>query len=65
MKNMIFTAAVIACLAFLFCGTLTSQEQTQGLQNKMELVIEPGGHWLSKMKTFIFNYTLFFHPVNN
>jgi len=56
MKKMTIVIGVLACLGaiYLTCATGNSKEQPQGFENQMELIVEPGEHWISKMRIFLF-----------
>ena len=55
MKKMTIVIGVLACLGaiYLTCATGNSKEQPQGFENQMELIVEPGEHWISKMRIFL------------
>jgi hypothetical protein len=54
MKRMAWIFGILACMGFVYCSTGTSNGQTLDVQNDMELIVEPGTNWLSKMKVFLF-----------
>jgi hypothetical protein len=54
MKKMGLAFSIIACFSIIYCSTGKSKEQTAGIQSNMELVVEQGVNWLSKMKVFLF-----------
>jgi hypothetical protein len=54
MKNFIF--AIILATLFCYFGCNTEGKNHQPIiSNGIELSIEPGEHWLGKMKVFIFS----------
>jgi len=54
-----FTLVCALCLAvccgITCCGTEKPKKQTPEAQNGMELIVEPGEYWLTKMRVFIFS----------
>ena len=53
MKKIAF--GLVACLGIIYCSTGKIEEKSLGIQTQMELIIEPGEHWQSKMRVFIFS----------
>jgi len=55
MKNFVFAFYLAACLGIVCCSTGKTKDESLGIQDKIELIIEPGENWLGKMKVFIFS----------
>ena len=56
MNKMTIVIGIFICLGVIYCSTGKSKEQSPGIQDNMELVVEPGVNWFSKMKVFLFFY---------
>ena len=56
MKKMIIVAGVLACFGviYLTCTTGKFKRQIPDVQSNMELIVEPGVSWVSKIKVFLF-----------
>ena len=56
MKKMTIVVGVFACLGviYLTCATGKSKGQIPNIQSNMELIVEPGVNWISRMKVFLF-----------
>jgi len=55
MKKFAFTFGLVACFGIIFCSTGKTEEKSSGVQDNLELIIEPGENWQNKMKVFIFS----------
>jgi len=55
MKKIFIVIGLAACLGFICCSTGKTTDESSGIQNQIELIIEPGENWLGKMKVFIFS----------
>jgi hypothetical protein len=55
MKNFVLAFGLVACFGIIYCSTGETKKTPLDIQNQMELIIEPGEHWRSKMKVFIFS----------
>jgi len=55
MKNLAFAFGLVACFGVIYCSTGKTGDKSLNIQNQLELIIEPGEHWQSTMKIFIFN----------
>jgi len=53
MKKFAFTLGLVVCFGIIFCSTVKTEEKPSNIQDKMELIVEPGEHWQNKMKVFI------------
>jgi hypothetical protein len=56
MKTIELTLSLIAGFGLIFCSCSTgkSKEQTSDIPKTIELVVEPGENWFSKMRIFLF-----------
>ena len=54
MKKIGLVFCLLVCLGVIYCTTGKSNGQKLDILNNMELAVEPGENWLSKMKVFLF-----------
>jgi hypothetical protein len=56
MKKLTIVIGLLACLAVINCTTENTKGNITGTPSNMELVVEPGANWISKMKILLFIY---------
>jgi hypothetical protein len=55
MKKFYFAFGLFAFFGIICCSTGKTKEETPDIQNKVELITEPGEYWQSKINFFIFS----------
>jgi len=55
MKKIICVSLVGVFFCFVICSQAVGQTSVQNVHDTMKLIVEPGEHWLGKMKIFIFS----------
>jgi hypothetical protein len=55
MKKFYFAFGLVVFFGIICCSTGKTKEEIPAIQNKVELITEPGEYWQSKTKAFIFS----------